>query len=146
MAFQFRFDQMVQINESEKKLLEQQYNEIYQQLERQGKKLIALIEKRESVQSQFENQKRVKMTIADVVSQTQLLSSISDHLKQEQLRYNQIYTHAEHFHQQLLDKAIEIKKFEKLKEVQQKKYERMERRKEAQLMDEKAAINYLRHE
>jgi len=145
MAFQFRFDQMMQIIESEKKLLEQQYNEIYQQLEKQGKKLIALIERKESVQNQFENQKRVKMTIADVVSQTQLLSSLADHLRQEQLRYNQIYTHAEHFHQQLLDKAIEIKKFEKLKNFKQKEYERKEKRKEDQLMDEKAVINYLRH-
>ncbi|GGE42138.1 flagellar FliJ protein [Pullulanibacillus camelliae] len=145
MAFQFRFDRMMQINESEKKLLEQQYNEIYQQLERQGKRLIALMERKENVQNQFENQKRVKMTIADVMSQTQLLSSISEHLKEEQSRYNQIRTRVEHFHQKLLDKSIEIKKFEKLKDVQRQQYDRIERQKENQLMDEKAAINYLRH-
>ncbi|GGH82238.1 flagellar FliJ protein [Pullulanibacillus pueri] len=144
MAFVFRFDRMMKINESEKKVLERQYNEVYALLEEQGKKLIDLMQRKEKLQEQFETKKRQRVRVADVIDQTFLLQKIGHHIIEEQHRYNQMRVRVEQFHQKLMEKSIELKKFEKLKSIQQDNYAQLEKQKENKVMDEKAAINYFR--
>ena len=46
MAFQYRFERILKVNESEKKQLEQMYQELFRLLEEQGKKLIDLMKEK----------------------------------------------------------------------------------------------------
>ena len=145
MAFEFRFDRMMRINENEKQILERQYNEMYQHLEKQAKKLIELMQKKDMLQNRLEKIKQEKVMVSDVIDMTRVLSRLSDHIIEEQHRYNQIKIRVEKFRQKLLEKSIELKKFEKLKVMKKQHYDWQEKQRESFIMDEKAMINYLRH-
>ncbi|MGV3489418.1 MAG: flagellar FliJ family protein [Tuberibacillus sp.] len=138
MAFQYRFERILKVNDSEKKQLEQMYQELFRLLEEQGKKLIELMKRKELLIKQFEGQKKAKMTVMGIRDHVHILESIGTKIEAEQEKYNAIRDRLEKFKVTLMDKSIELKKYEKLKSLHFAQYETQTKHIEAAQMDEAA--------
>ena len=103
MTFQYRFERLLKVNESEKKQLEQIYQELFQLLEKQGQRLIDLMKKKEQLVGQFEVQKKKKITVIDIQDYLHLLDNIGSKIIQEQEKYENIRDRLEKFKETLLN-------------------------------------------
>ncbi|WP_027726052.1 flagellar export protein FliJ [Tuberibacillus calidus] len=138
MAFQYRFERLLKVNESEKRQLEQIYQDLFRLLEEQGKKLVDLMKRKEMLIKRFEGEKKKKMSIMGVREHIHALENIGHKIHAEQCQYEALRTRLERLKAELTDKAIEIKKYEKLKDVHFAHYEEERKRSEAKQMDEAA--------
>ena len=138
MAFEYRFERILKVNESEKKQLEQIYQELFLLLEEQGKKLVELMKKKERLIKQFEGQKQQKMTVMGARNHIHLLESIGAKICAEQEKYETLRERLEKFKLTLMDKSIELKKYEKLKDIHFSRYEEEIKHLEEKQMDEAA--------
>lgn len=138
MAFQYRFERILKVNESEKKQLEQIYQELFRLLEAQGQKLIDLMKKKETLVNQLEGQKKKKISVMGVRDHLQTLEYIGSQIIAEQEKYETIRERLEKFKAVLMDKSIEVKKYEKLRELHFDHYLSEMKRNEERQMDETA--------
>jgi flagellar protein FliJ len=138
VAFEYRFERILKVNESEKKQLEQIYQELFRLLEAQAQKLIELMKKKEQLVNQFEGQKRKAMTVMGARDHLQILDSIGNKIHSEQDKYENIRERLEKFKVTLMDKSIELKKYEKLKDIHFNQYANAMKRYEDKQMDEAA--------
>ena len=145
MAFQFRFDRLLKINESEKKQLEQIYSEWYDRLQKQGEKLVDLMERKTRLEADLERKKGDKITVSRIRELNRVLAAVGHQIAEEKLKYEQLRERLEAYRQALIEKSVEVKKFEKLKEWHWERYRAMQKRAELRFMDETAVQQHLKH-
>jgi flagellar protein FliJ len=144
MSFKYRFDRVMKIAEYEKKELEALYNDVYNLLEDQGKKLIELMKRKEKIQAQFERKKRDKVTVSLMMEQSMHLNQLGQYIQDEQVKYEQLRIRVEELRPVLMEKSVEHKKLEKLKDHHWMNYQEKEKMLENKKMDEVAMQNHLK--
>ncbi|MFC4617344.1 flagellar export protein FliJ [Camelliibacillus cellulosilyticus] len=140
MAFNYRFERILNINENEKKQMERAYGELYDRLEQQGKKLIELMKRKDALENELEEQKRNAVTIFAIQDRLKAISAIGERIRLETEAYDRLKSRLEQSRAVLMDKSIEVKKYEKLKDIHFTAYRDQAKRSENRLMDEVAAI------
>ncbi|MCQ2008950.1 MAG: flagellar export protein FliJ [Sporolactobacillus sp.] len=139
MAFEYRFERVMKLAESEKQNLEAQYKRLFDDFERLARKLIELMDLKEKAQTDLQKQMsqaitidQMKMGITDVNTMDSLIDVTNK-------RYIRAKVRLEDFQTRLQEKAMEVKKYEKMKEKQQMIYRRLMQKAEMKQMDEIAS-------
>lgn len=136
MAFDYRFERVMKLAESEKQNLEVQYKKLFDDFENLARILINMVEEKQRVQTELQEQMsqtitidQMKMGYSDVDKIDFLISETNKHYLKAKVRL-------EAFQTKLQEKAIEVKKYEKIREKQQVIYHKLMNKAEMKQMDE----------
>lgn len=136
MAFDYRFERVMKLAESEKQNLEVQYKKLFDDFENLARILINMVEEKQRVQTELQEQMsqtitidQMKMGFSDVDKIDFLISETNKHYLKAKVRL-------EAFQTKLQEKAIEVKKYEKIREKQQVIYHKLMNKAEMKQMDE----------
>lgn len=145
MVFDFRLERMMKIAESEKETLEAKYQELFRALEQLAGNLIDLMNEKESIQLELNQQLNQSMTID---SMKIYLFDVEKYEKLINLRtseYDQAKRKLENLQPFLLEKSIEVKKYEKMRDRQQSAAKMKQKKKEMKEMDEIASLRVVKN-
>ncbi|RYL92951.1 flagellar export protein FliJ [Sporolactobacillus sp. Y61] len=139
MAFDFRLARVLELADNKKKNLEAEYQTLFRRLEDMAKKLIDLLNQREKKQHVFQNQMQKGTTIDSIKGRLSDTAILDQLIAEETRQYDRLKQQMEAYQADLLEKSIEVKKYEKLRDKKWQHY--LEKKKKIQLksMDEIAA-------
>lgn len=138
MGFDYRLQRVMTLHENEKQQLELGYQALYEKLEEQGKKLIDVIQKKEALVLALHEASQNKMTAHAIHDRLSYIEALGSVIEKEQIAYSQLKQRVEAFQVTLQEKAIEVKKHEKLREKAYLAHLLNEKRLEMKRMDEQA--------
>ncbi|MCT8139822.1 flagellar biosynthesis chaperone FliJ [Anaerobacillus sp. CMMVII] len=136
MSFQFTLQKVLEVRENEKLKSEKEFTQATRQFEEVATKLYELLKKKENYQSKYSQ--RIENGIA--IFELQQFHTILLQY-QKQIDHLQYYTqkareNMNRKQEQLVEKTIELKKYEKMKQIKHELYIEESKRKENILMDE----------
>ncbi|MDD9147063.1 MULTISPECIES: flagellar export protein FliJ [unclassified Sporolactobacillus] len=137
----FRFERVMKIAESEKKTLEVQYRLLFDHFEQLAHGLLDLIEEKKSIQKNLQDKMKQSITIDLVKSQIYDVEKTERLIDEQTVQYERAKNQLEQFKAVLLRKAIEVKKYEKIKQKQMFMNHSDARKKETKMLDEVAALH-----
>ncbi|WP_409305424.1 flagellar export protein FliJ [Peribacillus sp. SCS-155] len=143
MIYQYKFDKILTIKEKEKNDAFSQYNEALKKFEEAAEKLYKLLKKKEDLQ-RFQQGKLDKGLSVQEIRHNQLfmdnLEKIIDHYQKEviEARYRMSLQH-----ENLMEKNMEVKKYEKIKEKDFHKFLEGLKEAESKNMDEISIQQYM---
>jgi flagellar protein FliJ len=138
VGFDYRLQRVMTLHENEKQQLELAYQTLYEKLEEQGRKLIEVIQKKEALVVALHQASQNKMTAHAIHDRLSYIEALGNVIESEQRAYSQLKERVEAFQVTLQDKAIEVKKHEKLREKAYQAHLVHEKRIELKRMDEQA--------
>lgn len=138
MGFEYRLQRVMSLHENEKQQLELAYQILYEKLEQQGKRLIEVIQKKESLVVALHEASQNKMTAHAIHDRLSYIETLGNVIESEQVAYSQLKERVETFQATLQEKAIEVKKHEKLREKAYQAHLIQEKRLDLKRMDEQA--------
>ncbi|WKB34868.1 flagellar export protein FliJ [Terrilactibacillus sp. S3-3] len=115
MAFEFRLERLMQVAESERKQLEVEYQRIYDSFEQIAGRLVRLIEKKQAIETALQEKLQESMTLDLMRRQLADVENIDRLIEELTIQYNKVKVRLEKFQPVLKEKAIEVKKYEKIK-------------------------------
>ncbi len=131
----------MKIAESEKKTLEVQYRLLFDHFEQLAHGLLDLIEEKKSIQKNLQDKMKQSITIDLVKSQIYDVEKTERLIDEQTVQYERAKNQLEQFKAVLLRKAIEVKKYEKIKQKQMFMNHSDARKKETKMLDEVAALH-----
>lgn len=140
MGFEYRLERLKKLNESEKKQLERDYQILYEKLETLAKKLVELMKKKDALQKALHDHSQAKVKAFSIHERLKYIETIEKAIEWEQQNYHELKTQVENFRRSLIDKSIEVKKHERLKENAYNQYQVIEKKNELKQMDEHAQL------
>lgn len=145
MVLDFRLERVMKIAESEKRNLEGQYQMLFDRFEQLARGLVHLIKEKESVESNLQDKMKKTITIDLMKRQIYDVEKMERLITEQTLQYDRVKNQLEQFKSILLKKAIEVKKYEKIKEKQTRIYRKEAKKKEMNLLDETAAFHSIKN-
>lgn len=143
MPFEFSLQRILSLTHNEKVQLEQEYGRVYQLLENVGHRLIDLMKRKEQITQDLEDQMTKQgASISLIQDQQAYLQSLEGLILEQQKQYNTIRDQLEQNKAMLLDKSIEQKKYEKLKQREVSHFKKEMTMKEMKSLDEVAARKF----
>ncbi|WP_257350056.1 flagellar export protein FliJ [Pseudalkalibacillus decolorationis] len=146
MTFQFRMEQILEFKHNQKEIVLKEFTEHQGKFQELGMKLYELLKKKETCQQEQSE----RIYIGEQVRNIQHYGIYIDYLDKEATTIQQHLQIArenmEDAKNRLLEKTIDVKKYEKLKEKQYYRYQEHIKHREAQLMDELVVIRYTNQE
>lgn len=145
-VYKYRFDQIMTVKEQEKNQTEIAYKEAVQSFENIATKLYNLLKKKEEL-IDFQEKKLSKgSTIDEIHHFTRFLDSIEKSINDTQQKVMHARAEMEWHEDKLLEKTIEFRKYEKMKEKDYKVYKKEQNRLEIIQLDELSSIAYYNNE
>ncbi|MCO7125996.1 flagellar export protein FliJ [Sporolactobacillus shoreicorticis] len=136
MGFEYRFERVMKLAENEKYNLEVQYKRLFDEFESLARKLIELMDLKEKAQTELQNQMSQAITIDQMKMGITDVNTMDSLIDETNKRYIRAKARVEDFQTKLQEKAMEVKKYEKIKEKQQSIYRRLTQKAEIKRMDE----------
>lgn len=116
LAYQFRFDRVLTVKEREKKEAEDRYRESIESFEGIAQKLYQLLKKKELMESSQAEHIQTGIAVQTLRHGQQFLINIEKSIEYQQKLVMEA-RNSMHWHEQrLLDRNIEVRKYEKIKE------------------------------
>ncbi|GGL44091.1 flagellar export protein FliJ [Sporolactobacillus putidus] len=137
----FRLERVMKIAESEKRSLETQYRVLFDRFEQLAHGLLDLAEEKKSIQRNLQDKMKQSITIDLMKRQIYDVEKMERLITERTLQYDRAKYQLEQFKAVLLKKAIEVKKYEKIKQKQSRMNRSAARKKEMRLLDEVAALH-----
>ncbi|MFT8317138.1 MAG: flagellar export protein FliJ [Sporolactobacillus sp.] len=145
MAIDFRLKRIMKIAESEKAALESKYQELFQALEQLAGNLIDLMNKKKAVQIDLNQQLSQSMTIDSMKLHLFDVEKYEKIINLRTAEYDQAKHRLEELQPILLEKTIEVKKYEKIRDRQRSVIKTEEKKKEMKEMDEIASLRVVKN-
>ncbi|MET1247893.1 flagellar export protein FliJ [Sporolactobacillus sp. STCC-11] len=145
MAFDYRFERVMKLAESEKQNLEVQYKKLFDDFENLAHILINMVEEKQRVQTELQEQMSQAITIDQMKMGFSDVDKIDFLISETNKNYLNAKARLEAFQAELQEKAIEVKKYEKMREKQQVIYHKLINRAEMKQMDEIAGQRTINH-
>lgn len=145
-VYKYRFDKIMTVKEQEKNQTEIAYKEAVQSFENIATKLYNLLKKKEEL-IDFQEKKLSKgSTIDEIHHFTRFLDSIEKSINDTQQKVMHARAEMEWHEDKLLEKTIEFRKYEKMKEKDYKVYKKEQNHLEIIQLDELSSIAYYNNE
>ncbi|GAE36027.1 flagellar export protein FliJ [Halalkalibacter akibai] len=136
MSFQFTLQKVLQYREREKNTVQAKYQEAVDQFEVVATQLYELLKRKEDIEKQAREQVSSGTSIYSL-QQSQMKLLRLQHEIQVKQRATQVARENMHVKEQdFISKSIEVKKYEKMKEIKHEQYKAEEKRLELLQMDE----------
>ncbi|MGX9133664.1 flagellar export protein FliJ [Rummeliibacillus sp. JY-2-4R] len=145
-AYKYRFDQVMNVKQQEKLQIEIAYKEATKSFEDVATKLYTLLKKKEDL-IDFQEKKLAKgSTINEIHHYSRFLDSIEKTINETQQKVIQARSKMEWHKDKLLEKSLEYRKYEKMKEKDFKEFQKGQDRLEMIQLDELSSIAFYNKE
>lgn len=141
-AYTFRFDQLLSIRGQEKSELEISYKESVRSFEEAATKLYELLKKKESTIAEQEHQMQTGFSIVEIHRYASFITGLEKSIDLYQQKVAAARTKMKWQEERLLEKSIEVKKYEKMKEKDHKLFQEEQIRLEAIRLDEMNSVRF----
>jgi flagellar protein FliJ len=146
MVFQYKFEKLLSLKTSEKDKAMADYQKALEDFEQVAEKLYEYLKKKEDLEQMQSEQLRMGLSIQEIRHQQQMITNLEKTIMHYQKLVIQARERMNFFKNKLLEKNIEVKKFEKLKENSVKHFFTMYQAFENKQMDEISIQQYLHRE
>ena len=136
MSFQFTLQKILEVRENEKFKAEKDFTQATKQFEEVATKLYDLLKKKENYESQYNNQVQTGIHVFQIQQSYLVLDQLQKQIDQLQYYTQQARTNMNQKEEVLVEKSIELKKYEKMKQIKYEQFLEETKRQENLLMDE----------
>ncbi len=136
MSFRFKLQKILEVKEKEKLNAEKEFTQATKQFEEVARQLYELLKKKESYESDYFQRIGSKIAIFEIQQTQLLLTQLQNQIDKLQIFTQRARENMQRKQEQLLDKTIELKKYEKMKQIKFDHYIEETKRQENILMDE----------
>jgi flagellar protein FliJ len=146
MVFQYKFEKLLSLKTSEKDKAMADYQKALEEFEQVAEKLYEYLKKKEELEHLQSEQLRKGLSIQEIQYQQQMITNLEKTIMHYQKLVMQARERMNYFKNKLLEKNIEVKKFEKLKENSLQHFFAIYQTFENKLMDEISIQQYMHRE
>ncbi|WP_100330912.1 flagellar export protein FliJ [Bacillus xiapuensis] len=143
MGYQYKFSKILQLKEREKEETQSLYAEAAKTFEKAAEKLYWLLKKKEELIDFQEVKMASGFAIHEIQHYQQFVSNLEQTISYQQQIVMNARSRMQWCAQQLKEKNIEVKKYEKIKEKDVQRFNECLRMNEAMQMDEISAIQFM---
>lgn len=143
MVFTYKFDKLLSIKENEKDIVIGEYNDAVQKFENAATRLYELLKQKEDLIDQQSRQLTSGSNIRQIQDLQRFLPLLDKSIAEWQVQVAKARKFMELKQQLLLEKNIEVKKYEIIKEKAWVAYSQLEKAEENKLMDEISIQQYM---
>lgn len=144
--YMYRFDKILTVCEQEKTEAEIAYKEAVRSFEEIATKLYELLKKKEDL-IEFQQQRlKIGSSIDEISHYARFIDSMEKTIGEVQQKVVQARTKMNWHEQKLLEKNLEVRKYEKMREKDFEAYKEEQNRLETILLDEISSITYNKKE
>ncbi|MGM7635840.1 flagellar export protein FliJ [Bacillus sp. Hm123] len=142
-AYHYKFEKILQLREQEKEEMQNSYMEAMKKFEEAAEKLYTLLKKKEELIDHQETKMVRGFSIYEVQHYQQFVSNLEQTISFQQQIVIRARNKMQWCEQQLQESNIEVKKYEKMKEKDFKKFNASLLAMEQHQMDEISAIQFM---
>lgn len=142
VQYAYRFEKVLTIREQEKQQTELAYKESVRAFEEVATQLYELLKKKEDLISYQNERLKTGSTIDEIHHFTTFIDSLEHTINDVQQKVIQARTKMQWFEQKLLEKNLEVRKYEKMREKDFLAFKEEQNRIEAQYLDEISSLMY----
>ncbi|AKP46866.1 MULTISPECIES: flagellar export protein FliJ [Bacillus] len=143
MGYYFKFEKILQIKEREKEEIQSGYHRAKRQFEQVAEKLYELLKKKEDLLAFQETQLASGFPVYEIQHYQLFISNLEKMIDYQQQLVMNARNRMFWFENKLKEKNIEVKKYEKIKEKEWQKYQKLLGQMENREMDELSVIQFM---
>ncbi|MGG4010812.1 flagellar export protein FliJ [Bacillus smithii] len=143
MGYYFKFEKILQIKEREKEEIQSGYHRAKRQFEQVAEKLYELLKKKEDLLAFQESQLASGFPVYEIQHYQLFISNLEKMIDYQQQLVMNARNRMFWFENKLKEKNIEVKKYEKIKEKEWQKYQKLLGQMENREMDELSVIQFM---
>jgi flagellar protein FliJ len=136
MIYQFKFEKLLSIKESEKEKALSEYNEAVQRFEEVAEKLYNFLKQKEDYEEIHKEKLQTGLSVQEIRHFQQFITNLERTISHYQLLVMQARRQMQQKQMKLFDLNIEVKKYEKMKEKYFQAFLQTIRAEENKMMDE----------
>ena len=146
MKYAYRFEQILTVREQEKNETEQAYKASVQAFEEVATKLYELLRKKETLLAYQTERLQYGSTIEEIHQNARFLDSLEKMVDTVQQKVVQARAKMNWYEERLLEKNLEVRKYEKMKERDFEQFQQEQHRIEAIFLDELSTLTFNKKE
>lgn len=146
MAYQYRFEKILDVREQEKTQTEITYKESVKQFEEIATKLYDLLKKKEDLLAYQNERLTIGASIDEINHYARFIDSLEKTIEDIQKKVVQARVKMNWHEEKLLEKNIEVKKYEKMREKDMQVFQIEQERIEVIRLDELSSMAYNKKE
>lgn len=146
MAYQYRFEKILDVREQEKTQTELTYKESVKQFEEVATKLYDLLKKKEDLLAYQNERLTIGASIDEINHYARFIDSLEKTIVDIQKKVVQARVKMNWHEEKLLEKNIEVKKYEKMREKDMQVFQTEQERIEVIRLDELSSMAYNKKE
>lgn len=146
MNYTYRFEQILTVREQEKNETEQAYKESVRAFEEVATTLYDLLRKKESLLAYQTERLEHGSTIEEIHQNARFLDSLEKMIDTVQQKVVQARAKMNWYEERLLEKNLEVRKYEKMKERDFETFQQEQNRVEAIFLDELSTLTFNKKE
>ncbi|MBE3569957.1 MAG: flagellar biosynthesis chaperone FliJ [Bacillales bacterium] len=143
MGYYFKFEKILQIKEREQEEIQSEYHRAKRQFEQVAEKLYELLKKKENLLAFQETQLASGFPVYEIQHYQMFISNLEKMIDYQQKLVINARNRMFWFENQLKEKNIEVKKYEKMKEKEWQKYKKLLGQMENKELDELSVIQFM---
>jgi flagellar protein FliJ len=143
MNYQFKFEKILTIKEKEKNDANSKYNEALKRFEEVAEKLYKLLKKKEDLHIFQQEKLKAGLSVQDIRHHQQFMDNLEKMIEQCQKEVIETRHRMNLFETKLLEKNVEVKKYEKIKEKDFRRFLDVSKEADQKNMDEISIQQYV---
>lgn len=144
MGFQFSLGKVLDVKNHEKMNAEQAYSESIRTFEEIATGLYELLKKKEGLIAKSEKDLVSGMSVHYIQQREKTIAYLDNKISELQLQTQKARRDMSDKERYLLIKSVDVKKYDRMKEIQKSKYQDLEKAAEQQFLDEISVQQYVR--
>jgi flagellar protein FliJ len=143
LSFQFRLEKVMAMKEKEQEKAQRDYQEAIEQFDKVATKLYELLKRKEDLETLQQKQLLSGMSVQQMKHHQQFIANLERSIDYFQEAVRNARTRMYWQEEQLKEKQMEVKKYEKVKEHEFKKFIEIEKKQDMREMDEISIFQYV---
>ena len=143
MHYQYKFEKILTIKEKEKNDSKSRYTEAVKEFESEAENLYQMLKKKEELLDSQSEQLKLGLSVQQVRHNQHFLENQEKMIAHYQKRVMETRSKMQFYHQLLIEKNVEVKKYEKIKEKDFQRYFNTVKYEENRQMDEISIQQYM---
>lgn len=141
-SYRYRFEKVLTLREQERDETEMAYKEAIEQFEEVARELYDQLKKKEDTLEEQQHRMSTGFSIDDLHHYSRFIGTLDVKIDQIQQEVMKSRSKMSWYESQLLEKNIEVKKFEKMRELNKQQYDAEMEHAEANRIDELATMKF----
>lgn len=143
MVYRYKFEKIMSLREKEKTESQTKYTEAVKEFETEAEGLYCMLKKKEELLDKQAEQLKKGLSVQQVRHNLSFLENHERQIRHYQKRVVETRNKMNFFHQVLVEKNIEVKKYEKMKESDRQVFMEQQNQMENRQMDEISIQQYM---